>query len=101
MFAVMRIDRREIVKAIESQYGGDVVIRQRFEQKSRPAQGRGRVAHRGDRVTNVVLAVAKGALAIFPRLTPVNRRQTNQKGAPRQRTDQLARGNIRQSAAPF
>src|SRR3970040_1135017 len=46
----------------------------------RPAERRRRDAHRADRVADVVLAVAERALAVFPGLAPVDRREARAKG---------------------
>ena len=53
-----------------------------IEQQRRPAQGGRCIAHRGDGMAGVVLAVAKGPLAILPRLPPVDRRQAQPEKTP-------------------
>ena len=57
--------------------------RQARPERGAPAQRRGRVAHGGDGVSGVVLAVAEGALAVLPGLAPVDRGQTDEEDARR------------------
>src|SRR5437899_1645349 len=50
-------------------------------------------------MAGVVLAVAKGTLAIFPGFPPMDRRQPHQEGIRRQSLDQLRRPTLRQNTA--
>ena len=67
-----RVD--EVLVAIEADQRGDVAMRPGGQQPRRQPE-RGRDADGGERVAEVVLAVAERALAVLPRLAPVDRRQ--------------------------
>ena len=59
--------RREIVRTIQSQ----AMRQRRAGQRAKlPAEQRGGVGERADGVTDVELAIAKGALAVLPGLAP-------------------------------
>jgi len=70
---VLALGRLEVPGSVDSQQGGHRVIRCAVEQEHSPAQRPGRDAGAPDRVADVVLAVAKGPLAVLPRFPPDHR----------------------------
>ncbi len=63
--------------------GGDLLTRKPVQQPGLPAKPGGRDADGGNGMSYVVLAVAVGALAVFPRLAPVHGGQTHQQASGR------------------
>ena len=70
--------------ARHAQQRGDLIAAQPIEQVRLPAQARRGDADGGERVADVVLAVAIRALAVFPRLAPVDRGQADEDRVRRQ-----------------
>ena len=69
----------------------------------RPAERRRGDAHRADGMARVVLAVAEGALAVLPRLAPVDRREPSRNacgGKPRMRRASSASGQSARRSRP-
>ncbi len=64
--------------AVKTQHRGDILVRCRIEHARLPSEGRSRVAHRGDGVPAVMMAVAERAHPILPCLAPVDRCDTDQ-----------------------
>ena len=73
-----RFNGSKILIAIHTEKRGNIPIAPVVEQMHPPAQHPGGVAQGGQPVADVVLTVAKGALAIFPCLTPVDGTQAHQ-----------------------
>ena len=71
----------EVGVAIEAEEVAHCAVADVREQGQPPAEGGGRDAHRRQRVSGVVLAVAKGALAVLPGLPPVNRGEPDEERA--------------------
>ena len=69
---VERVEGGEIGLAVEAQPTGHLVVAEVVQEQGRPAEGGGRVADGGQGVSQVVLAVAVGALPVLPRLPPVD-----------------------------
>src|SRR2546422_9351187 len=82
-------DPCEGLSPVQPQQVLDGLIRKAVQHNGRPAQRRGSDPDGPDRVARVVLAVAERALAIFPRLPPVNGRESNQEGLRRKRVQQF------------
>ena len=70
--------RLELRAAVESQQVRHDIVRGGGDQSGLPAEGRRGVAHRGDGVAAVMLAVAPRAHAVLPRFAPVNRTDAKQ-----------------------
>src|SRR5437667_5718465 len=101
MFAVLLGNGREALWLGQPQHGGNGRIRNLCDQPGRPAQRGSRISHGGDGMAGIVLAVAKGALAVLPGLAPMNRRQAHEKGSWRERLRELLRRPTFQRAAPL
>src|SRR5207302_11044184 len=67
----------------------------------RPAERRRRDAQRADRVADVVLAVAEGALTVLPRLAPVHGRQSQEERLRREAAHQALEERRRAIGAPL
>ena len=70
----------EIIGPVQTEERRDGVVRQSLQEHHAPSQRRGRDADRADRMSGVMLAIAKGALPVFPGFPPVHRREPDQKG---------------------
>ena len=70
--------RPNVRVAVESQQVRHDVVRGGQDQSGLPAEGRRGVAHRGDGVPAIMLAVSPRAHAVFPRFAPVNRADADQ-----------------------
>jgi hypothetical protein len=68
-----------IVFPVHTEESGKLCVRPFRQQPEVPAKERRRDAKRSDRMTHIVLTVAKGALAVLPCLPPLNRSQRNKK----------------------
>src|SRR3989337_4230373 len=100
MFAVLLGNAREALWLGQPQHGGNGRIRNICDQPGRPSQRRGRISHGGNDMAGIVLAVAKGTLAVLPGLAPMNRRQAHEKGSWRERPRQLLSRLAFTNAAP-
>ncbi len=76
---MLALDICEVFGPVQSKQVFDRLVGQVMQQRSAPAQGRGGDPQRTDRVSRIMLAISKCALAVFPRLAPVDRRQPDQK----------------------
>jgi hypothetical protein len=74
----------EVARSIDAQQGRNSVVGQTVQQQHAPAERLGRNAHTADRVPDVVLAIAEGALTVFPRLAPDNGGKANEEGLRRE-----------------
>ncbi len=101
MFTILLGNGRDALRLRQPQNGGDGRIRNICDQPGRPTQRGGRISHRSDGMAGIVLAVAKGALAVLPGLAPMNLRQAHEKGSWRERPRELLRRSTFQNAAPL
>ena len=72
---ILGLDAGEIAGAIEPHECGQPAAVEAVDDAGGPAERGGRVADGADRVAEIELAIAERALAIFPRLAPVDRGQ--------------------------
>jgi hypothetical protein len=79
VLAVVWVEPRQVLRPIEAQQRGHVVVAGSDEQTRRPAERGGRVPGRAERVTDIVLAVAERPLAVLPGLAPVDGGEAEQK----------------------
>src|SRR3989449_3990708 len=79
----------EGLSPVQPQQVLDGLIRKAVQHNGGPAQRRGSDPDGPDRGARVVLAVAERALAVLPRLPPVNGRESNQEGLRRKRVQQF------------
>ena len=91
MFTILFGDGREALWLDQPQHGGNGRIRNSWYQAGRPTQRGGRISHGSNGMADIVLAIAKGALAVLPGLAPMNRRQAHEKGSWRERPRELLR----------
>ena len=75
---VLALGTREVLGPVQSEQVFDRLVRQAVQQRRAPAQGRGSDPQCADRVSHVMLAIAKRALAVLPRLTPMDRRKADE-----------------------
>ena len=73
---------------MDAEQHGELLVGDRFQQPRFPAQRRRRDRYGCDRVTGVMLAVAKRPLAVLPRLPPVDRAEADEDRAGRQALSQ-------------
>ena len=71
----------EILIAVEPKQAGDGAIAVAVEEHQSPAESRGRDAHGGKRVPDIVLAVPERALTVLPGFSPKDGRQTHEEGS--------------------
>src|SRR5437660_136302 len=88
-FRVLALHAGVVSVAIEAEKPRDGRVRRVIEHERRPAERRRRDAQRADGVPDVVLAVAEGALAVFPRFAPMHRRESHQKCLGREAAHQV------------
>ena len=82
---ILGLRARVVCLAVEAEEPGQRGWLGVFEQAERPAQGGGGEAQGSERVTDVVLAITEGALAVLPCLAPGDGRQAHEERARRAR----------------
>ena len=78
-FGLFALGVAEVGVTVETEQRRDLRIRPARQQRQPPSEERRGKPQRADRVAEVVLAVPKGALAVLPRLPPVDRGQPDEK----------------------
>jgi hypothetical protein len=95
MFAVRGVHLLEAIGIIETQGRRHNVVAEVIQKYSGPTQRRGRIAHSGDGVPDVVLAIAEGTFAILPCLSPVDGGEADKEAA------RVHYQRLTQETAPF
>ncbi len=98
---VLALGAREVLGPVQPEQVFDRLVGQAMQQPSAPAQGRGGDPQRADRVSRVMLAIAECALAVLPRLAPVDRREPDQKGLRRESAHQRREQRHAAVRSPF
>jgi hypothetical protein len=90
----------KILVSIDPQQGGRRSVVHAVQQQHVPTQRLGRNASAADCVPYVMLAVAKGPLAVLPRLPPVHRGKADQESVRRESEQQRREALFRQLRSP-
>ena len=85
----------EILGSIYPQQSGNRVIRRAVQQQHAPTEGLGCNASAADRMSHVMLTVAKGSLAVLPRFPPVHRGKADKKSLGRKFLHQRIKAFLR------
>ena len=86
---VLPLGAAEIGIPVEAEQSRDLRAVESLDPLRAPAQRGGGVGKRAEGVAEIELAIAEGALAIFPRFTPVDRGQPDPQARPDLRTGSI------------
>ena len=75
--------RLDSLLQMDSQQPVQVLVRDRGQQRHRPAQSPGGKRDRSDGMAHVMVAVAEGSFAVLPRLPPIDRRESDEQAGAR------------------